>query len=92
MFLPIVFDWQFNHTGWLNSRRALVLGVVNRSRQEVTIRCQLDRGQMIRVMPGGLAARQISPEAVKIIPSSDPGAWDVSATCLVLASGFCQNA
>jgi len=81
------FDWSFNHTGILNSRRALVIGIVNRSSHDVEIRSTLERGQNYHIMPGGLAARQLGKDGIKV-PASTGRGWDTSSTCLILAYGF----
>ncbi|KAH9250088.1 hypothetical protein BASA81_012135 [Batrachochytrium salamandrivorans] len=83
-----VFDWSYNHTGWLNSRKAIVLGVVNKSDHEVTISCSLVVGNCCYVLPGGLASRQLSNETVRIVPGAPLGGFDPSSTCLVIAGGF----
>lgn len=83
-----VFDWSYNHTGWLNSRKAIVLGVVNKSDHEVSISCSLVVGNCCYVLPGGLASRQLSNETVRIVPGAPLGGFDPSSTCLVIAGGF----
>ena len=82
-----VFDWSYNHTGLFNVSRALVIGVVNRSIHEIGIQGSLARGRTFYILPGGLTARQVGNDAVKIAPGSSH-TWDSSSTCLILAHGF----
>jgi len=90
-----VFDWSYNHTG-LSSRRALIVGIVNRSSRNVTIRFQLVRGAQAHLIPGGLASRQLSgiggeESGVIVASMTDDGAWDPSCTSLFVSWGVLND-
>ena len=85
-----VFDWSYNHTG-LSSRRALLVGIVNRSARHVTIRFQLARGAAAQLLPGGLASRQLGEDGVVVAPMTDDGSWDPSCTSLLVAWGVLND-
>ena len=85
-----VFDWSYNHTG-LGSRRALLVGIVNRSHRNVTVRCQLARGGAAQLLPGGLASRQLGDDGVVVAATTDDGSWDPSCTSLLVAWGVLND-